>query len=829
MTTGNKKIIPIVFSTNDNYAQYVDVCIHSIIENASKNYEYKFFVFHTDLSEYLVKKLENQTYADIKCINVAQNIENLRKHFYEVFHFSKEMYYRILIPEILSEFDKVIYLDCDMIVLGDISELFETDLQGKCIAGCRNFINQSLKGYVLEKLKIDDKRFINSGMLVIDCDKFRKENYKPKMIEFLKNNHELRWPDQDMINVVLKDDKLILPSNWNYMLNLERELDSRDLTKALDKEDQELFFEAKKDIKLLHFTAYEKPWNQNGIGGAEYFWKYAQLSVFYDDLMLNMIEYNKHLESVALNYLTFKENYIELCYSNVFLDIEGRDGPVLMCFKNGQSYEQKELAQLKTIEQRTKVVNKIFSCKIYYKDLKQGVKVTWKRNNKFVCPRLRRLSVFPHIDDRFSYFYHKKILVQRKGNSILFKKASRFKVFFKEIFLTATLFASLKKKKIVKGLLRCAYFVCRPFMKMGRKIWLVSDRQNAAGDNGEAIFKYLRANKKKYKNIKPIFVIDKNSPDFARMKKYGKVIGFKTLKHYFIDLFADVKLASHPDLAFACPIPNRFSLGMQYKTKKVFLQHGIIKDNLSDVYNKIVYDIDMFVTSTQKEYDSIVRTKEYLCDENVVKLTGLPRYDYLENKKEKLIIINPTWRKDLATSQPNSKLAKSEYFQKWNGLLHNKEFVEMLKKHGYKCLFVPHAMMIGMVPLMKDLDSSIEIAKQNEWPFSKIFSCGALMLNDFSSTAMDFVYLNKPVIYYQFDKEYFETSHTYKPGYFDYEKDGFGEVVFEEKKLLDILKRYLENDCALEEKYANRINEFFKYHDKNNCQRVIEETLKIKK
>ena len=96
---------------------------------------------------------------------------------------------------------------------------------------------------------------------------------------------------------------------------------------------------------------------------------------------------------------------------------------------------------------------------------------------------------------------------------------------------------------------------------------------------------------------------------------------------------------------------------------------------------------------------------------------------------------------------------------------------------------------------------------------------------------MDFSYLRKPLIYCQFDEKEFMGSgnHVYVPGYFDYERDGFGEVEYDLESTVDRIIEYMENDCKLKDKYRERIDKFFAFNDQNNCQRVYEEIIKLDK
>ena len=95
------------------------------------------------------------------------------------------------------------------------------------------------------------------------------------------------------------------------------------------------------------------------------------------------------------------------------------------------------------------------------------------------------------------------------------------------------------------------------------------------------------------------------------------------------------------------------------------------------------------------------------------------------------------------------------------------------------------------------------------------------MITDYSSVAMDFVYMRKPVIYYQFDKKEFREKQL-QEGYFSYEDDGFGEVVSSLDTLVADIIKIAGNDFKIESKYKKRDDSFFELNDKNNCKRVYD-------
>ncbi len=381
------------------------------------------------------------------------------------------------------------------------------------------------------------------------------------------------------------------------------------------------------------------------------------------------------------------------------------------------------------------------------------------------------------------------------------------------------------KKNI--GLNRLAYFICKSLNK--KEIWLISDREDRANDNGEHLFKYIV--KQNNKNIKPYFVIDANSKDYKKMKKIGKVIKLGSKKHKMYFLLASKIISSQANDY----VINAFGKKQQYykdlyNFKFIFLQHGITKDDLSSWLKKSDKNIKLFVTATKPEYNSIVNG-DYYYTEKEVKLTGFPRYDMLKDNKKKSIIILPTQRRALVEwnkskeKSYNPFFKESECYKFYNDLIHDKRILEALKSRGYKLRF-------GLHPLHSkqsvdfEGNENIEILSDS-LDFQKEFGENALLITDYSSVAFDFGYLKKPIIYTQFDKDTFYEGQVYEQGYFDYEEDGFGPVCYDYETTVKTILEYIQNECKMEDKYLKRIEKFYYKFDNNNCKRVYEEILKL--
>lgn len=396
---------------------------------------------------------------------------------------------------------------------------------------------------------------------------------------------------------------------------------------------------------------------------------------------------------------------------------------------------------------------------------------------------------------------------------------------YKEIKYLKYLFSSKEIGAKKAACIRILYYSLKPFMN--KDIWLISDRINKADDNGEALFKYLHDNKI---NQNRYFVISKKSKDYQNIQKYGSVLNYYSLKHRMLHLFAKKIISSAGDDYVFCPFWNNavYFRDLMYGQKRIFLQHGITKDDISGWLNRYSKNLDIFITCAKPEYNSII-TGNYYYDDNIVKLTGFARYDRLYDEKKKIITIMPTWRKNLIIAGDYSRTGEdiydksffeTEYFKFYNSLINNQKLLTKAREKGYIIKFMPHPRIIPYVNEF-NIQEGVEFCNI-ETKYRDIFAESNLIVTDYSSVAFDFAYLKKTVIYAQFDNKTFFENHTYDKGYFDYERDGFGEVEYTLDATIERVIEYLNNDCKVKSKYLKRMEAFFAFNDKNNCKRIYE-------
>jgi len=477
---------------------------------------------------------------------------------------------------------------------------------------------------------------------------------------------------------------------------------------------------------------------------------------------------------------------------------------------------------------RTILKPKGFKVQIPLSDIKD-IRVIFCYKNEHSMNAKLKFEAYSKLHSRYRYSYYTKenYIITSKNDIIKINTKTGFKHFKSEILYMLQL---VKHKKCSVFFYRLAYYITKPFVQ--KPIWIVSDRPDTANDNGFQMFQYLVQNEK---DANVYFSIDKKAKDFQKVKKVGKILKFDSLRYKIKFLHASKIISSQAnEFTINAFIKEKQCMKDLYKFDFVFLQHGIIKDDLSEWLHKQNKNIKLFVTSSKKEYESVINGN-YAYDKDIVKLTGLPRYDnlYCRQETKKQIVFMPTWRNNLAGKEINflgereynAQFKESEYFQFYNKLINDSRILDTMKKYGYTGKFCVHP---NFKKQSKDFQKNnyIDIV-DGDVNYQKEFTENRLLITDFSSVAFDFAYLKKPVIYTQFDLKTFFEGHMYEKGYFDYETDGFGPVCYDYETTVNAIIKYIENECKLEGKYEERIKGFYYKFDTKNCERVHQEILKL--
>ncbi len=264
-----KKEIPIFFSTDDNYIPYLDVALRSLIENASRDYDYRIIVMNTGVSEKSAEtvKQNERSGVRIEFVNISEQLASIKSRLKDVYHFSIVTYYRMFIASLFPQYDKAVYLDCDLVVLGDISELYQTELGNHILGAAPEAFVQNTREFRLyaeKALGVDPDTYVNAGVLLMNLAEYRRAGIEDQFIRLItEHDFDLLDPDQAYLNYLCAGRIHVLPNGWN-------------------KEPMPLPCEGRE--RILHYALYKKPWQYDDVMYGEYFWQYAKCSPFYEEI-----------------------------------------------------------------------------------------------------------------------------------------------------------------------------------------------------------------------------------------------------------------------------------------------------------------------------------------------------------------------------------------------------------------------------------------------------------------------------------------------------------------------------------------------------------------
>ena len=363
-----------------------------------------------------------------------------------------------------------------------------------------------------------------------------------------------------------------------------------------------------------------------------------------------------------------------------------------------------------------------------------------------------------------------------------------------------------------------------------RDLWLVCDNANEARDNGYWFYKYVR---EAYPEQDIVYAISKKSKDFMRVKYLGKTVDYGSYLHWVLYLAARKNISSQKGGKPNAAVCYFLEVNGILKNTRVFLQHGVIKDDMPWLYYENT-KMKMFVCSTFREWKFVSETYHYPA--GYVKELGLCRFDGLHDfeVKPKQILLMPTWRSWIATPtsasyeiEDVSEFENTEYFRAWNEFLNSERLANILEKNDLKLIFYPHRDMQIFLDKFGIRSDRIITAKFPEYDVQELLKESAYLITDFSSIAMDFAYMKKRLMYYQFDYEDFRKGQ-YGEGYFSYENDGFGKVCYTLETALNEIETAVKENFVNQEIYLKRHDEFFDLFDTNNCERNYQAIKELK-
>lgn len=373
-------------------------------------------------------------------------------------------------------------------------------------------------------------------------------------------------------------------------------------------------------------------------------------------------------------------------------------------------------------------------------------------------------------------------------------------------------------------------FIYRHCLKnKGKTIWLYCDR-NGVIDNAYFQFKH---DFNKNDGIERYYIVDefKNVDSYFTKEEQKRLVEFKSFRHKLLFLNSDKILTSFGTEITYSPFDSRplvyYSDLTHYQV--IYLQHGILHATLPLLYYADRVPADKVVVSSSFEIDNFVNNYGYSVD-NLIP-SCMPRFDFNEtkNKPEKKILFSPSWRKNLIGNYINNRrrmmkgqFLNSVFYKSINEFLNSKELHDMLEKYDFTLDFKNHPIFECYNDLFTIDSDRIHICSESV----KIDEY-QIMITDYSSIVFDFVYLNRPIIYFVPDFEQFEAgvTHTYRQLDLPL-KEGFGPICYHTQALTEELITLLKNNCEPEKIYTDRMSDFFLHRDNKNCDRLYDYLIK---
>ncbi len=275
MQTNNT--IHIFYACDDNFIKFTMVSLASMMKNASRDRKYHIHVLHTTVQKETEQRLLAMKDEDFEITfdDVSDYLNNLCESLPLRDYYSNTTYYRMFIADMFPELDKVIYIDSDTIVQGDISELFDHDVSNYAIGACHEqaMVQVDVYGtYVEKNLGIDRNAFFNAGILLINCERFRENRVLEDFVRLLGVYNFRVTQDEDYLNLICRDHVLWLSQTWN--------------TEVIGEIPYPI-----EEANIIHYIMVAKPWHFADCRFGDIFWHYAKMTDAYDEIHKILEEY----------------------------------------------------------------------------------------------------------------------------------------------------------------------------------------------------------------------------------------------------------------------------------------------------------------------------------------------------------------------------------------------------------------------------------------------------------------------------------------------------------------------------------------------------------
>ncbi len=289
--------VSVVFAANDYYVPYLSTLFASILEHCSSTRAYEFIILSKDITDSHRASLEAQLAekgVQLRMIDVTNAMRPYEEMLVVHSHFKLETYFRLLLPQLLPNHHKVLYLDSDMVCLHDIAQLYDTDVEDYLVAACkdpdttgiysgieRDVAQPNKRAYVDNVLGIKNPYdYFQAGTVLFNLDAWRDSIDTVEMFRFAQTTR-LQLLDQDVLNVFCQGRVKFVDIAWNVMYDLGG-WRIRDIISHTTPELYDAYMAARKNPYIVHYAGPIKPWSDPEADFAAHFWRYARITPFYE-------------------------------------------------------------------------------------------------------------------------------------------------------------------------------------------------------------------------------------------------------------------------------------------------------------------------------------------------------------------------------------------------------------------------------------------------------------------------------------------------------------------------------------------------------------------
>lgn len=271
-----KTVVPIFFAVDDNYIPFLAVAMRSLSDACTKSHEYRIHILIEELSDNsrrAIKSFENENIS-VCFVDVRNKLKSLCQCLHIRDYYTKATYYRFFIPELFPEYDRGLYLDCDIVINRDIARLYHTPIGQNLVGAIPDEVMTDIDvfgGYAEAVLGIERNKYFNAGILVMNLKKMREINIERQFADLLSRVTYKVAQDQDYLNVICKGKVYYLSKRWNK-------------TPMPDSDESVI-------PHIVHYKINFKPWRYDCIPYASYFWKCADKT-----------EFAEYLRGIKANY-----------------------------------------------------------------------------------------------------------------------------------------------------------------------------------------------------------------------------------------------------------------------------------------------------------------------------------------------------------------------------------------------------------------------------------------------------------------------------------------------------------------------------------------------